>query len=312
MAINYRFRIVILIILALLIVLLSGNVAAQGPVSNRDIVRFGNDITVPENEVVKDVTAIAGSVTISNNAHVTGDAVAVGGDVTLKTGAKVDGDVTAVGGEISQEKDVMIGGNAVTVTGDIDIIQGLRQWGFWGLLGHIYLISAAFYSLFMIAVAIIGMALMLIMPGFMQSISIIINRKPLKSFTWGVGGAITFLLLVILTSGSLLGNLLIPIAALIVGLVELVGINAISLFLGEKALKNNTSPILQLLLGVIVIGVITLIPVVGVLVFLVLTLFGFGGVLASPLMTEQTKFFWHNKPQLTPSKSIEDPRQEVI
>ncbi len=312
MAINYRFRIVILIILALLIVLLSGNVAAQGPVSNRDIVRFGNDITVPENEVVKDVTAIAGSVTISNNAHVTGDAVAVGGDVTLKTGAKVDGDVTAVGGEISQEKDVMIGGNAVTVTGDIDIIQGLRQWGFWGLLGRIYLINAAFYSLFMIAVAIIGVALMLIMPSFMQSISITIKQEPLKSFTWGAGGAIAFLLLVILTSGSLLGNLLIPIAALIVGLVELVGINAISLFLGEKALKNNSYPILQLLLGVIVIGVITLIPVVGVLVFLVLTLFGFGGVLASPLMTEQTKFFWHNKPQLAPSKSIEDPRQEVI
>ena len=312
MAINYRFRIVILIVLALLIVLLSGNVAAQGPASNRDIVRFGNDITVPENEVVKDVTAIAGSVTISNNARVTGDAVAVGGDVTLKTGAKVNGDVTAVGGEISQEKDVIIGGNAVTVTGDIDIIQGMRQWGFWGLLGRIYLINAAFYSLLMIAVAIIGVALMLIMPSFMQSISITINREPLKSFTWGAGGAIAFLLLVILTGGSLLGNILIPIAALIVGLIELVGINAISLFLGEKALKNNSSPILQLLLGVIIMGLITLIPVVGVLVFLMLTLFGFGGVLASPLTTEQTKFFWHNKPQLTPNKPIEDPRQEVI
>ncbi len=87
MAINNRFRIVIILVLALLMVLLSGNVAAQSQVSNRDIVRFGNDITVAENEVVKNVTAISGSVTLLNNAHVTGDAVAIGGDVMLKAGA---------------------------------------------------------------------------------------------------------------------------------------------------------------------------------------------------------------------------------
>ncbi len=215
-----------------------------------------------------------------------------------------------MGGEISQDKDVTIGGDAVIVRGDI--IQSVRQWGFWGLIGRIYLINATFYSLFMVAVAIIGVALMLMMPNFVQSISANINQEPLKSFGWGVGGAIAFLLLVILTSGSLLGNILIPITALVLGLVKLLGINAVSLVIGEKTLKNSNYPILQLLFGVIIMGVISLIPIVGGLVFLVLTLFGFGGVLASPWLAEQIRYFLHKKPRLTANDSIEDSRQEVI
>lgn len=310
---NRRIRIIAAIVLALLMLLLSGTVAAQTKISNRDIIHFGSDITIAENEVVKDVTAVAGSVIVLNNGHVTGDAVAVAGDVRLKAGAKVDGDATAIGGEIFQEEGVTIGGDAVTVTEeDGGIIQGLRRWGFWGLLGRIYLINVTFYALFMLAVAIVGIVLMLLVPRFLQSIAETINQQPTRSIGWGFGGFIAFLFLVILTGGSLLGSILIPITALILGLAKLVGINAISLFIGEKIIRNQRYSIPQLLVGIVVMGAISLIPVFGGMVFLILTVFGFGGVLASPWMMEQVRHFRQKQPALSSSEEINDRRQEVL
>lgn len=309
---NRKIRIFTVIVLALLMLLLSGNVA-QSKVPNRDIVHFGSDITVEENEVVKDVTTIAGSVIVLNNGHVTGDATAIGGDVRLKAGAKVDGDATAIAGEIFQEEGVTIGGDAVTVTEeDGGIIQGLRRWGFWGLLGRMYLVNAAFYAFFMLAVAIIGIVLMLLLPNFLPSIAETINQQPVKSIGWGVGGFLAFVLFAILTGGSLLGGILIPIATLILGLTKLIGINAISLFIGDKILKNQRYSIPQLLLGILIIGAISLIPIFGSMVFLILTLFGFGGVLASPWMIKQIGRFRHKQPALSASEEVNDSRQEVM
>jgi len=313
MAHNRKIRIFAAIVLALLMLVLSGTAVAQNKISNRDIIHFGSDITIEENEVVNDVTAVAGSVIVLSNGHVTGDAVAVGGDVRLKAGAKVDGDATAIGGEIFQEEGVTIGGDAVTITEeDGGIIQGLRRWGFWGLLGRIYLINATFYALFMLAVGIIGIVLMLLVPSFLQSIAETINQKPLLSIGWGLGGFITFLLLVILIGGSLLGSILIPITTLMLGLAKLVGINAISLFIGEKILRNQRYSIPQLLVGIVVMAAISLIPVFGGMAFLILTIFGFGGVLASPWMMEQMTNFQHKQPALSADDEINDRRQEAL
>ncbi|MDY6902013.1 MAG: hypothetical protein SWZ49_28665 [Cyanobacteriota bacterium] len=313
MANNRKIRIIAAIVLALLMILLSGTAVAQSKISNRDIIHFGSDITIEENEVVNDVTAIAGSVIVSNDGHVTGDAVAVGGDVRLKAGAKVDGDATAVGGEIFQEEGVTIGGDAVTITEENGgIIQGLRRWGFWGLLGRIYLINATFYALLMLSVAIIGIVLMLLVPSFLHSIAETINQKPLLSIGSGLGGFVTFLILVILTSGSLLGSILIPVATLALGFAKLLGINAICLFIGEKVSRNQNYSIPQLLVGIVVMGVISLIPVFGGMVFLILTIFGFGGVLASPWVMEKLKDLRHKEPVLSISEEINEHKQQVL
>ncbi len=313
MAHNRKIRIFAAIVLALLMLVLSGTAVAQNKISNRDIIHFGSDITIEENEVVNDVTAVAGSVIVLSNGHVTGDAVAVGGDVRLKAGAKVDGDATAIGGEIFQEEGVTIGGDAVTITEeDGGIIQGLRRWGFWGLLGRIYLINATFYALFMLAVGIIGTVLMLLVPSFLHSIAETINQKPVLSIGSGLGGFIAFLILVILTTGSLLGSILIPVATLALGFAKLLGINAICLFIGKKILRNRQYSIPQLLVGILITGAISLIPVFGGMVFLILTIFGFGGVLASPWVMEKLRDFRHKQPVLSISEEINDHKQQVL
>jgi hypothetical protein len=108
-------RQLILVLLSLLmIIFLSGTALAQRYENNIDLVRFGGDLTVAQKQVVKDATAIWGSVTVLPEARVTGDAVAVGGNVVLKNGASVDGDAVALGGEVIRAQGTQIGGDIVT------------------------------------------------------------------------------------------------------------------------------------------------------------------------------------------------------
>ena len=59
-------------------------------------------------------------------------------------------------------------------------------------------------------------------------------------------------------------------------------------------------------------GVISLIPVFGGMVFLILTIFGFGGVLASPWVMEKLKDLRHKEPVLSISEEINDNKQQVL
>jgi hypothetical protein len=77
-------------------------------------VRFGDDITVEEDEIVSDaVVAIGGHVRVLG--HVQGDVVAVGGGVELGPRAEVDGSVTSVGGRVEQERGAQIHGEVSEV-----------------------------------------------------------------------------------------------------------------------------------------------------------------------------------------------------
>jgi hypothetical protein len=164
----------------------------------------------------------------------------------------------------------------------------------------------------MLSVAIIGIVLMLLVPSFLQSIAETINQQPTKSIGWGLGGFVAFLILVILTTGSMLGSILIPITTLILGFAKILGINAISLFIGEKILRNRRYSIPQLLVGIVVMGAISLIPIFGGMIFLILTAFGFGGVLASPWITEKIGGFRRKSPALSATEEINNRRQEVL
>ncbi|MGA7932806.1 MAG: hypothetical protein WCA35_04440, partial [Kovacikia sp.] len=69
------------------IVLSSGSALAQADISKNNVVTFGSNLTVTAEEVIDNVTAIGGSVTVLGNGQVTKDAVAIGGDVILKPNA---------------------------------------------------------------------------------------------------------------------------------------------------------------------------------------------------------------------------------
>jgi len=73
-----------------------------------DVVRMGNDVHVPEGQVVEgDAVAIMGDVRVDG--YVEGDAVAVGGSLILGPNGRVDGDGVSIGGSVENNGGVIRG-----------------------------------------------------------------------------------------------------------------------------------------------------------------------------------------------------------
>jgi hypothetical protein len=279
-------RQLILVLLSLLVVILfSGTALAQRYENNIDLVRFGGDLTVSQEQVVKDATVVWGSVTVLPEARVTGDAVAIGGNIVLKKGASVDGDAVALGGEVIRAEGTKIGGDIVTGSQEVkNTIYLFRRWGIRGVLARIYLFSAGFHLLVMLAIAILGVLLLLLTPNLLPTIASTINQTPLKSGAWGFGGAIALILLSILISGSILGMLVLPVVNLAAFIAGFLGATSMGLLIGQKTLTaSDYKPIPQFLVGSLILALIGLIPLIGGLFLLIINIFGFGAVLASQL-----------------------------
>ena len=101
-----------------------------------DLVRFGEDITIPEGRVIEgDVVAVGGSITVLG--RVKGNAVSVGGTVHVKGKGVVEGDAVSLGGGVQTSDSASVGGSDVSV-GKIDFGNMCRMWpamGAAGLLG---------------------------------------------------------------------------------------------------------------------------------------------------------------------------------
>jgi hypothetical protein len=81
--------------------------------TSSDIVRFGSDVTISQDqEVDGDVVSFGGAVEVRG--HVTGNVSAMGGDLTLASTARVDGDVVCIGGSLREEPGSSVGGQRVT------------------------------------------------------------------------------------------------------------------------------------------------------------------------------------------------------
>jgi hypothetical protein len=284
----------VLALVSVLIVLLSGTALAQSNINSEgiDIVRFGENVIVGEKQVVKDATAFGGSITVLREGRVTGDAAAFGGNVILEEKARVDGDVVAFGGAVIQAEGATIGGDIITGLRDgRGGMEFLRRWGIVGIL----VISLVFYAFVMVAIAALGILLLLLIPNFLQSMVAIINRYALKSALWGLGSIVAVIFLSALLAGSLIGSLLIPIVNLAVLIGGILGAISTSLLIGQKILTTSTRhPIQQFLIGLLLLGLISWIPIVGGLLFFAVTIFGCGAILVwkfgkvQPPIEEQT------------------------
>jgi hypothetical protein len=81
-----------------------------------DLTCLGCSIRV-RGQVAGDVTAVAGSIVIEDQAQVAGDVTAVGGDVRLDHGVKIAGDATVVGGVLRRDPQASISGDVTSMGG---------------------------------------------------------------------------------------------------------------------------------------------------------------------------------------------------
>lgn len=268
-------------IAAFLLILVTGVAVAQNE-SDIQIFKMGTDVTVTEKQVTQDAVAVGGNVTILKEGQVTQDAVAIGGDVILKPNARVGGDVVAIGGQIIKEPGAMVGGSEVVMFSHASML-----FDRFGLFGTIYLANTLFSLVSLIVVLAIGVFLLLLLPGHLQSITATMQQHPFKSAMWGLGGIVAITLLVALLDGSVLGFLLIPVANLSFAVAGLLGAIATGLWIGKKVMSGREKAFVPFLVGMLILATISLIPIAGGLIILMLDLFGFGAVFLSRVGTVQ-------------------------
>lgn len=271
---------ILALVAALSVILLSTTALAQTDVNinNSNIVRFGGDVIVPPGQVLENINAIGGDVTLQEGARVTQTAIAIGGDVILEQNARVDGDAYAVGGEIITSAGATIGGASGTVL----------ENGRWGMHGRQrgtssfvvrYLLNTAFHLINVLIGTIIGVVILMWRPNFLLNLAATINQYPLQSGLWGLGGLFAVILLVIILAVSLIGIPFLPLIGLIVGVTVVLGTLGVTLWVGERAASGERSPMQQFLIGVLILTLIGVIPVLGGLVLSVVNMFGFGALL---------------------------------
>jgi hypothetical protein len=268
--------------------------------SDNNVVRFGEDITIPEGKVIDgDVVAIGGSVTVLG--RVKGDCVSIGGAVHVKGKGVVEGDAVSMGGGVTTSDSGSVAGSNVSL-GSFPTGSGEHFWPMVGVFGAvgtgIWLLTTAVKLLLTLFFA--WLALLLMRERMVYAVERM-NERFGKSFLWGLLGwaamviaiptgiivlilvsAIAIAILAITIIGIPLAILLVialvlGIVAIIVGslLAIFVGFLNGAMYLGQRVMGPKSGramkPLLAILVGLALIFVLDfagdLLQLVGMLVF---------------------------------------------
>jgi hypothetical protein len=268
--------------------------------SDNNVVRFGEDITIPESKVVEgDVVAIGGSVTVLG--RVKGDCVSIGGAVNIKGKGVVEGDAVSMGGGVTTSDSGTVAGSNVSL-GSGSWGSGERFWpmvGLFGAVGTGIWLFTAFVKL-LLTLFFAWLALLLARERMVHAVEVMTQRFG-KSFLWGLIGwaamviaiptGIVLLVLVGVIAIAILAITIIgiPVAillviALVLGIIGIcvaamvaifVGFLNGAMFLGQRILGKNPvatgKPIVAIAVGLALIFVLNLaghlLQLIGLLVF---------------------------------------------
>ena len=270
----------ILAFISTICLIFAGNALAQTDINinNTNLIRFGGNITVAENQVVENAHAFGGSVTVSPNARVLDTAMAFGGDVILKKGARVEGDAYSFGGKIVQEPGAIVGGERATFSDRHGMMYGSNR-GRSSFFAQ-YFFSALFRTCSAVVAAILGLIILHSSPQFLPNLAAQLRQRPGLTALWGIGAIVSFVFATVFLAITLIGIPLIPLLSLMAVVTALVGSLGVALFVGESVVgKGDRSLQQQFLVGLAIVTVLTLIPFFGGLVVCLVNLFGLGVIL---------------------------------
>ncbi len=251
--------------------------SASAQDANDRIVLVG-DVLVDRDQTAGDVLVLDGDVTIRGT--VSGSVIVLDGDVTIR--GTVTGDVVAITGLATLGRRARVSGDLIygddrpvqapgsQVSGDVQKFE----IGDAGLVGAIGLWIALLASMF-----VLGLLLLALAPRAAEAIARTARTKALVCA--GVGLLAFFLLPVIAIAvcftivGLPLGIVLL---ASLVPLYAFAYVTA-ALVIGRLVLKS--SRILAFLAGLVILGLLTLIPIAGALFAFLAIVFGLGALLVS-------------------------------
>lgn len=247
-----------------------------------DLVRLNADVTVGPAETYGSVVVMNGSIVVDG--HVENDAFTAKGDIIVHDGGSIGGDAVSLTGNVTTEGSGTIGGQRVEIgSGAVEpggvsiphppVVVGGFHGG--GIGGWIALTLGALG---------VGLLLVLISGNSLRAVGREISdrtgRTVLVGFLALIGVPVVFIVLLISVIGIPVALLLIPL----VPLFSLYGMFALALVVGERLLAAFDSPqtkdVWAMVAGVLLIGLIRLIPVLGWIAFALAALAGFGATVS--------------------------------
>ena len=250
------------------------------------LVAVGRDLVV-EGRALSDVVTIQGSVIVEG--VVEGDVIVLGGDVRLGPRAVASGDLFVLGGVIHAEPGAEIAGRAIaypTVTAAwLTLLEG-PSLGLSPLspvvLGAKLALLAAWGLLSLILFGTAG--------GSVVSTSRGVSEEPFRSFTVGLTAVLTMTLTGLFLTGlapGLLGFPLLVLVVLFALVLKLWGMVAVFHAFGELLSRRlagwRLTPIQTATLGLLVLGLVRLVPWVGTWAWTAASLIAVGATLTTKL-----------------------------
>lgn len=260
-------------------------VLESGSVARRQLVGVGRDVEV-RGEALEDVVALDGSVHVTG--RVQGDVIALGGSVVLEATARVSGDVFALGGSVEAHRGARLGGRSVSYPDASSAWLTLLEGPTVGLsplspvvLGAKTALLAAWLLLLVACFVVSGREVL--------ATSESVSREPFRDFVVGLTGVVTLVLTALLLTAlaaALVGLPLLVLVVLVALVLKLWGMVAVFHALGDwlsRRFRRRLTPLHAATLGLLVLGVLKLVPYVGVIAWTTATLIGVGAALSTKL-----------------------------
>lgn len=247
-----------------------------GAASQDDIVMMGKDAHVPAGNVLSGSVVVIGADAVIEG-HVRDSVVVIFGNIRLESNAIVDGAVVSVGGSLDRKDGAQIGGEQVSLgLGDLNI----------GNLPHVNMPFRFFSPLAslwkVLSIVFLGWVIFWLFPAPVLNIGAAAQAEPLKAVLFGLLGYLAVIPLTIMLLITLVGIPLIPLFWLAILVGRFMGQVALGLIAGRylsHKLNHEMTDALVVVMGLLVLGLVTIIPVVGGLASLFYSLLGFGAVL---------------------------------
>lgn len=270
-----------LIVASLLITAFLALPSVAHATDNEGIVRFGEDVTIEEGDVVDGSVVVLGA-DVDVAGTVDEDLVVIGGDAKLRATALVRGDVVNVGGTIRRTPGSQILGSEISGPR-----IGMGQWWINPFGGGF---ASPSWWLFWSLISLIGITALAVIVAAIFPHSTQVMARTLETRFWeslGIGfvGLIAIPIIVVLLIITIIGIILLPFFLLAIPVIFFFGSVGVARLLGRLVMsaeqRGIDSPVVEVLIGALLIGVIRLIPFLGAFVSLVVGLLGLGVIIIS-------------------------------
>lgn len=257
---------------------------AEGSIARRQVVALGQDVHVA-GEALADVVALDGSVEITG--RVAGDVIVLGGGAKLGESARVAGDLFVLGGSVEAAPGAVIDGRTVSYPTVSSAWLTLLEGPSLGLPPTSPLVVGAKLALLAGWLAL-ALALFATAGREMLQTSESVARDPFRNFLVGLTAVLCLVLTALFLTtlaGSLVAVPMLFLVALLALLLKLWGMVAVFHALGDwlsrDLLHQRLLPLTTATVGLMLLGIVKLLPWLGVWAWTVATLIGVGAALTT-------------------------------